>query len=391
MSSNSKKSDKTYSEAYSDYIGKKYFIIIVGVIFTFIMFLVSASVGAVNIPVYDVAHTLFVGGVIRILTYFYSLFDSGIGMLVPVINYLKSLGGTSLYDAIIWNIRIPQALTAVVAGAGLAIAGVTMQSVLRNPLASPFTLGLSNAAAFGAAVGILIFDSGKTGSSIADAVVINNPYITTFSAFLFALLTTAIIIIISKMRTASPETMVLAGVAISSIFNAGLMAIQYFVDDTKLASIVFWQFGDVSRAGWDELFLITVIVVVCFIYIYLKRWDFNAIDAGEETAKGLGVDVEKIRIVGMVAASLISAIVVSFLGIIGFVGLVCPHMMRRFVGDDHRFLIPASLVCGSLLLLVSDTVARVMIAPHVLPVAVLTAFLGGPMFLYLIIRGKGTK
>ena len=263
-----------------------------------------------------------------------------------------------------------------------------MQSVLRNPLASPFTLGLSNAAAFGAAIGILMFGAGTTGSSIADAVVVNNPYLTTICAFLFSMLTTVIILLVAKMRSATPETMVLAGVAISSLFSAGLMAIQYFVDDTKLASIVFWQFGDVSRSSWMELGIITVVVAAAFAYILFKRWDYNAIDAGDETARGLGVNVEKTRLFGMIAASIISAVVVAFLGVIGFVGLVCPHMVRRVIGDDHRFLIPGSFVCGAVLLLISDTVARTIIAPHVLPVAVLTAFLGAPVFLYLIIRGR---
>lgn len=218
------------------------------------MFFVSVSVGAVNIPLPDIIATLFGGG------------------------------GTGLYERIIWNIRIPQALTAVVAGAGLAIAGVAMHSILRNLLASPFTLGLSNAAAFGAAIGILMFGAGATGSSIADAV--NNPYITTICAFIFSMLTTVLILLIAKMRSATPETMVLAGIAISSLFSAGLMAIQYFVDDTKLASIVFWQFGDVARAGWMELGFITVVVAAALAYILSKRWDYNAIDAGDETAPG---------------------------------------------------------------------------------------------------------
>ncbi|MDO9523739.1 MAG: iron ABC transporter permease [Methanocorpusculum sp.] len=343
---------------YKAYVSKKVTVILIGIAATIVMFLISVSVGAVSIPIPDIIATIFGGG------------------------------GTSLYERIIWNIRIPQALTAIVAGAGLAIAGVAMQSVLRNPLASPFTLGLSSAAAFGAAVGILLFGAGTTGSNIADAVVINNPYLTTMSAFFFAILTTVIILFISKIRSASPETMILAGVAISSLFSAGLMAIQYFVDDTRLASIVFWQFGDVARASWSELGLITLITVICFIYFIYKRWDYNSIDAGEETAKGLGVNVDRTRLIGMIAASLISATVVAFLGIIGFVGLVCPHMMRRIVGDDHRFLIPATFVCGAVLLLVSDTVARTLIAPTVLPVAVITAFLGAPVFLYLIIRGR---
>lgn len=346
-------------EDYKSYVGRKYTAIFLGIAVTVVMFLVSISVGSVSIPIPDVISTILGGP-----------------------------GGTSLVERVIWNIRIPQALTAIAAGAGLAVAGVTMQSVLRNPLASPFTLGLSNAAAFGAAVGILIFDAGMTGSNMMDAVVINNPYLTTGMAFILSMLTTVLILAITRIRGATPETMVLAGVAISSLFAAGLMAVQYFVDDTRLASIVFWQFGDVARASWSELGLIALIVLICSIYIFCKRWDYNAVDAGEETAKGLGVNVDLTRITGMVAASLISAIVVSFLGIIGFVGLVCPHMMRRIVGDDHRFLIPASLVCGSLLLLVADTVARTIIAPHILPVAVLTAFLGAPIFIYIIIKGR---
>ncbi len=346
-------------EDYKSYVGRKYTAIFLGIAVTVIMFLVSISVGSVSIPIPDVISTILGGP-----------------------------GGTSLVERVIWNIRIPQALTAIAAGAGLAVAGVAMQSVLRNPLASPFTLGLSNAAAFGAAVGILIFDAGMTGSNMMDAVVINNPYLTTGMAFILSMLTTVLILAITRIRGATPETMVLAGVAISSLFAAGLMAVQYFVDDTRLASIVFWQFGDVARASWSELGLIALIVLICSIYIFCKRWDYNAVDAGEETAKGLGVNVDLTRITGMVAASLISAIVVSFLGIIGFVGLVCPHMMRRIVGDDHRFLIPASLVCGSLLLLVADTVARTIIAPHILPVAVLTAFLGAPIFIYIIIKGR---
>jgi len=352
------KEEEEKPNIYKAYVSKKVTVILIGIVATIVMFLISVSVGAVSIPIPDIIATIFGGG------------------------------GTSLYERIIWNIRIPQALTAIVAGAGLAIAGVAMQSVLRNPLASPFTLGLSSAAAFGAAVGILLFGAGTTGSNIADAVVINNPYLTTMSAFFFAILTTVIILFISKIRSASPETMILAGVAISSLFSAGLMAIQYFVDDTRLASIVFWQFGDVARASWSELGLITLITVICFIYFIYKRWDYNSIDAGEETAKGLGVNVDRTRLIGMIAASLISATVVAFLGIIGFVGLVCPHMMRRIVGDDHRFLIPATFVCGAVLLLVSDTVARTMISPTVLPVAVITAFLGAPVFLYLIIRGR---
>ena len=343
---------------YKKYVSKKYGIITGMFIFLVFFALFAISVGAVKIPLFDVFKTLAGGS------------------------------GTGLYERIIWNIRIPQILTAIVAGTGLAVAGVAMQSILRNPLASPYTLGLSNAAALGAAIGILLFGFGSTGSNITDAVVMNNPYLVTIFAFIFSMLTSLIILLIAKIRSATPEVMILAGVAINSLAAAGLMAIQYFVDDTKLASIVFWQFGDVSRAGWTELAIIAAVVLFCSIYFIWKRWDFNAIDAGDETAKSLGVNVTRVRLIGMIAASLISSVIVSFLGVIGFVGLVCPHMMRRLIGDDQRFLIVGTAVCGALLLLISDTVARTMIAPHILPVAVITAFIGAPTFLYLIVRGR---
>ncbi|MDV0447075.1 Hemin transport system permease protein HmuU [Methanosarcinaceae archaeon Ag5] len=343
---------------YKKYIARKTMIILGMLIFLAAFSLFAVCVGAVSVPLPDVLKTLLGGA------------------------------GTGVYERIIWYIRIPQILTAIVAGAGLAVAGVAMQSVLRNPLASPYTLGLSNAAAFGAAVGILFFGLGTTGSNIADAVVVQNPYLVTLCAFLFSMLTSGIILFIAKIRSASPEIMILAGVAINSLAAAGLMAIQYFVDDTKLASIVFWQFGDVSRADWPELAIISGIVLICFLYLLYKRWDLNAMEAGDETAKSLGVNVPQMRLFGMVAASLISAVIVSFLGVIGFIGLVCPHIMRRFVGSDHRFLLIGTAVCGALLLLISDTVARTLIAPHVLPVSVITAFLGAPVFLYLIIQKK---
>jgi len=343
---------------YQAYILFKIGVICIGILCIVLLFLISVSVGPVSIPISDILTTLINGE------------------------------STSLYKRVIWNIRIPQALTAIVTGAGLAIAGVAMQSVLRNPLASPFTLGLSSSAAFGAAIGILVFDAGTTGSTMTDAVVVHNPYITTFCAFFFSLATTGVILLISRIRSATPETMILAGIAITSLTSAGLMAIQYFVDDTRLASIIFWQFGDVSRSNWQELTLISLLTIICSGYIFSRRWDYNALAAGEETARGLGVPVERIRVLGMVSATLMSAIMVAFLGIIGFVGLVCPHMMRRIVGDDHRFLIPASCVSGSVLLLLSDTVARTIMAPHILPVSVMTAFLGAPLFMYLIIRER---
>ncbi len=349
--------DGAVPEDYLRYVRKKYFWIVGGLLLLFFMLVYSISVGAVTIPPQEVLHTMM-------------------GQSV-----------SDKWDSIIWNIRLPQALAAIVAGAGLAIAGAVMQSILRNPLGSPFTLGISNAGAFGAAFSVIVLGTGKMQSTVADAVIINNPYMTTIVAFLFCLLATGIILLISKLRGSSPEVMVLAGVALSSLFTAGTMFLQYFADDTQLAAVVFWSFGDVGRISWPELEIMTGIVLLAIIFFIINSWNYNAIDAGDETAKSLGVNVEKIRLIGMVISALVSAVIVAFLGVIGFVGLICPHMVRRLIGDDQRYLIPGSTILGGILLLVSDTAARLIIAPYVLPVSVLTAFMGAPTFIYLLLRG----
>ncbi len=311
---------------------------------------------------------------------------------VPLRTAAKSLLGletTPRFDAIIWNIRLPQALAALVAGAGLAVAGAVMQSILRNPLGSPFTLGISQAAAFGAAFSVMILGGGVMTSTTASAVSITDPLVTTGCAFAFSLAAAGVVVAVSRLRGATPEVMVLTGVALGALFTAGTMFLQFFADDVQLAAIVFWSFGDASRAAWDELAIIAGAVVLASAYFLAHGWSYNAIDAGDETARSLGVRVDRVRLVGMLTASALTAVIIAFLGVIGFVGLVVPHMVRRVIGADHRFLLPATILAGGLLLLVSDTAARLMLAPHVLPVSVLTAFMGAPVFLWLIIRGRG--
>jgi iron complex transport system permease protein len=309
---------------------------------------------------------------------------------VPLSAVAKTLLGIRVserFDLIVWNIRMPQALAAIVAGAGLSVAGAAMQSILRNPLGSPFTLGISQAAAFGAAFSVMILGSGIMQSTNIGSITISNPFVTTILAYAFSMIAAGVIMLVSSARGATPEVMVLTGVALGALFTAGTMFLQYFADDVQLAAMVFWTFGDVSRASWTELVLLASVIGLSSVYLLSRSWDYNAIDAGDETAKGLGVRVERARLTGMLAASLVTAVIVSFLGVIGFVGLVVPHMVRRIIGGDNRFLMPATVICGALLLLVSDTVARMMLAPHVLPVSVLTAFMGAPTFIYLLLRG----
>jgi iron complex transport system permease protein len=172
-----------------------------------------------------------------------------------------------------------------------------------------------------------------------------------------------------------------------SIFTAARTALQYFANDVQLASMVYWTFGDLSRITWDNLFLITAVSVPVLVYFIYNRWTYNSINAGVDTANSLGVNVDRHIVIGMILSSLVAALIVSLMGVIGFVGLLAPHMVRRVIGSDHRFLIPASALVGAIILVLSDTLGRTLISPLILPVGVITSFLGGPLFLAILIRG----
>lgn len=274
---------------------------------------------------------------------------------------------------VVWNIRLPRILSALSCGCGLALSGLAIQSLLKNPLGSPSTLGISQGAAFGAALAIVVF-----GAEVFS--------ITAF-AFTGAICATGVILILARLRRLSPEAIILAGVALSSLFGSATILVQYMATETELAVVVFWTFGDVARAGWRELGLLSAATALTFGWLLTRRWDLNALASGEETAKGLGVAVSRTRIHGMVAAALVAALATAFHGVIAFVGLIAPHIGRRLVGADHRMLIPFSAVLGALLLLLADTTGRVLAGSGALPVGVITSFMGAPMFLYLLVRG----
>jgi iron complex transport system permease protein len=296
-------------------------------------------------------------------------------------------------DIVIWNIRMPRIIAAIVAGWGLGISGAVMQCLLKNPLGSPFTLGISHGAAFGAAFAIVVLGAGSTQygalrTTATSLLTVSNAYAVTLCAFVGASITTAAILLLARMRQMAPESIILAGVALSSLFVSGTILIQYFASEVELASIVFWTFGDVSRSNWNEIGIMTLATIGGTIYFFLKRWDLNALSAGEDTAKGLGVEVERVRLWGMFMAALVSALVVAFHGVIAFLGLLAPHIGRRLVGADHRVLLLHSCVLGALLLLSADTIGRILIGSGTLPVGVLTSFMGAPLFLYLLIGGQ---
>jgi len=183
--------------------------------------------------------------------------------------------------------------------------------------------------------------------------------------------------------------MILAGVAISSMFTGATTLVQYFCDDVMVATVVYWTFGSLGRAGWKEIYLIFILSAVAFAYFVFNRWNYNAMESGVHTAKSLGVPVDTLILVSMMVCSLISAVSVAFVGCINFIGLIAPHMVRKFVGNDYRFLIPCSALMGAILMLVADVVSRTLIAPTILPIGALTSFLGAPIFLFMIIK-KGS-
>jgi iron complex transport system permease protein len=296
--------------------------------------------------------------------------------------------GDKTNRVILWNIRMPRVLAAAVAGAGLAMAGCVMQTVLKNPMASPSTLGVSQAAVFGANFAIIVLGAGAFHSTHGEAVSISNPYLVTGCAFLCALGSTLLILLLSGRQGFSPETVVLAGVAVGSIFSAGTTLIQSFALDTQVAAAVFWTFGDLGRATYQKDLIISIVVGLSFVFFMVNRWNYQALDSGEVCARSLGVRTGPVRFATLLLSSLICAVCVSFLGIIGFVGLVAPQAVKRFLGSDHRFLLPGSALCGAALLLFADTLSRSLMAGVSLPVGAITSLFGGPMFLWMLLRKK---
>ncbi len=301
---------------------------------------------------------------------------------------LLSWSRDSRIGHVIWNIRLPRTVAALLAGAGLGMAGAVMQNILKNPLASPFTIGVSQGAAFGAAFAIIVLGAGQTQLAGTDMVTIASPHMVIISAFAGSLLTVVFILGLSSLKDIAPEAIILAGVALSSFFGAGTMLLQYFGDNVQVAATVFWTFGDLGKAGWLENSIILLAVVPAGLFFIADRWNYNALKWGDDVACSLGVPVRRLRLTSMILAAFTVAISTSFLGIIGFVGLMAPHLMRFAVGDDYRYLIPSSAVCGALLLLVSDLVARTIITPVILPVGIITSFAGAPLFLWLLARKK---
>ncbi|MFW6153791.1 MAG: FecCD family ABC transporter permease [Planctomycetota bacterium] len=292
---------------------------------------------------------------------------------------------------VFWNIRMPQALAALLAGGCLGLAGTAMQNVLRNPLASPFTLGISQGAVFGAVFAITVLGVGTAAAADAGPVATWHPHVIVLCALGGSLLTVTALVALSSLRDLSPAALILAGVAISAFFASATMLLQYFASDIEIASAVYWTFGDLRKAQWPQLALIAGALVPAALYFLWNGWRFNAMVWGDDTARGLGIPVNAVRLVSLVLAAFVAAVTTAFMGIIGFVGLVAPHVVKMVIGQDHRFLFPYAALTAGLLLLVADVLARTVMAPVLLPVGIVTSFTGAPLFLYLLVKHRDIR
>ena len=291
---------------------------------------------------------------------------------------------------IIWNIRIPRLLAALIAGAGLSVSGLVMQTTLGNAMASPSTLGVSNAAVFGANLSIIAFSGGflSTGNNLSNYGVGVSPFATSLLAFLFAAASILLILGLCRLRSFSPNVVVLAGIAVGAMWTAATTVLQFYATDVGLSAAVIWSFGDLGRATYRTDWIMLAVVAAGTVFFMLLAWRYNALLSGGDTAGTLGVNVALLRFVSLLTASVMTAVCVSFLGIIGFVGIICPHTVKRLMGQDHRWSIPASALSGSLLLLLADLLSRSLGSGSALPVGAITSLLGAPFFLTLIFGKK---
>lgn len=354
-----RKNEKTLSvsEQYNVAKAKKLAIIFILLALVFLFFVVSVFVGS---------------GTLSFKEVFLAIFNKG----------------SETARLIVRRIRFPRVIAALIAGGGLAVSGLVMQTVLKNPLASPTTLGVSNAAVFGANFAIIVVGAGAFHSTHGSWLSISNPYLVSTFSFLSAIIAAGSILLLARLKNLNASAIVLAGVAVSAIFQAGTTLIQYFASDTQVASAVYWTFGDLGRASYKTDLIMFIVVAVSTLFFFLKRWDFSAMSGGIAYAKTLGVNTRFMTIMSLLLASLITSVTVSFLGIIGFVGLTAPQFMKRIVGDDYRFLLPSSFLAGALLLLISDILGRLPIFGTSVPVGVVTSLIGGPVFLAILLRRK---
>ncbi|MDV5355651.1 iron ABC transporter permease [Kosakonia sp. SMBL-WEM22] len=282
---------------------------------------------------------------------------------------------------IVWDIRMPYALMAIVVGLTLGLAGAEMQTILNNPLASPFTLGVSSAAAFGAALAIVL------GIGIPG---IPAQWFISANAFIFALLAALLLDGITRWTQVATSGVVLFGIALVFTFNALVSMLQFVANEDTLQGLVFWTMGSIARASWDKLGILLLALVVIMPLSMLSSWKLTSLRLGEDRAISFGINVRRLRLTTLLRISILSALSVAFVGPIGFIGLVAPHIARMLFGEDHRFYLPGSALTGALVLSLASIVSKNLIDGVIIPVGIVTSLVGVPFFITIIVRHRGS-
>ncbi|WP_025129112.1 iron ABC transporter permease [Pseudomonas sp. PH1b] len=280
---------------------------------------------------------------------------------------------------VMWDIRLPVALMAVAVGAALSLAGAQMQTILNNPLASPFTLGISAAASFGAALGLAF------GVALFPLAA---QFMVPLNAFIMAMLSALLIHFLSLRRGVTAETIVLLGIALVFTFNALLALVQFFATEQAVAAVVFWTMGSLTKATWPKLGVICLVILITLPIFAKRAWALTALRLGDDKAASFGINVRSLRFQTLIMVSLLASFPVAFVGTIGFIGLVGPHIARMLIGEDQRFFLPAALLTGALILSASSVISKVLIPGAIFPIGVVTSLIGVPFFISLILGGK---
>ena len=345
-----KKFDIKAKEIYGKITGQKYILLIIFTVTCVLALLIDILVGPAWLSVYEVLSAI-----------------------------LGVNPRDSITHIIVWTIRLPTALMAIVVGAVLGIAGAEMQTILDNPLASPYTLGVSAGAGFGAALAIVL------GEGIVPYV---GEYLVSINAFFFSLLTCLLVYFITKTRRVTAETMVLVGIALLFLFHSLLALLQYIASEEALQEIVFWLFGSLLKTTWPKLGVVATVLVIVVPFLAKDAWKLTALRLGDEKAKSLGIDVRKMRLKVFILISFLTAAAVCFVGTIGFIGLVGPHIARMLVGEDQRFFLPMSAIGGAILLSLASIGSKLIIPGAIFPIGIVTSLIGVPFFFSLILTKR---
>ncbi len=280
---------------------------------------------------------------------------------------------------IVWDIRLPYSVMAILVGAALSLAGAEMQTILNNPLASPFTLGVSAAASFGAALSIIL-NIGIPG--------VPDEWMIAGNAFLFAFGSVLLLQTLSRLRGARVESIVLFGIAMVFTFNALTGIVQYIASAEALQQMIFWSMGSLVRSDWNKIQLLCIVLIVILPFSLASSWKMTALRLGEDSARSYGVNVKRLRFTSLLRVSILSATAVAFVGTIGFIGLVGPHIARLLTGEDHRYFLPASILSGALVMSLASIASKALVSGVVMPVGIVTALIGVPVFVVLILSKR---